>query len=442
MQTPPLDSPDERLQAWSDTRRLTGLGVASLVLALVLFLLWAALAPLDEGVPAAGLVSVDTKRKPVQHLQGGIIKSVHVHEGELVEQGQVLLTLEPASTMAGLETVRQHYLALRATESRLLAELLERPSISWHPDLLAMKQDPMAEEHMGVQQRLLLTRRSVLAATISAMEESLAGQQALLQGAQRSLVNRRKQQYLLQQELDGIRDLVKDGYAPRNRELELDRQAAEIASAIVELESNAQRLTSGVAEVRQRIYLTKQESRKELETQLAEVRREVQADAEKLTAVRQDMDRTEIRSPVKGQVIGLNVQAAGAVITTGQKLMDIVPTGAALVIEARVPPQVIDRLRLGQHCDVRFSAFAHSPQLVVEGKVDSVSNDLLSDPDTRQPYYLVRVSLTDKGRKALGQRQLQPGMMTEVVIRTGERSLLTYLAYPLVRRLAQSMKEE
>lgn len=442
MQISHLAPPDERLQAWSDTRHLTGLGLVSLLAALALFLLWAALAPLDEGVPAAGVVSVDTKRKPVQHLQGGIIKSVHVKEGDLVEQGQTLLTLEPASTMAGLETVRQHYLALRATESRLLAELLERPTISWHSDLLAMKQDPMAEEHMAVQQRLLTSRRAVLTANLTALEENLAGQQALLLGAQRSLVNRRKQQALLQEELDGIRDLVKNGYAPRNRELELDRQAADIASTIVELESNAQRLNKSISEVRQRVLLTKQEYRKEVETQLAEVRREVQADAEKLTAVKQDMERTEIRSPAKGQVLGLSVQAAGAVITTGQKLMDIVPAGAALIIEARVPPQVIDRLRLGQHCDIRFSAFAHSPQLVVEGKVDSVSNDLLSDPDTRQPYYLARVNLTEKGLRSLGQRQLQPGMMTEVVIRTGERSLLTYLAYPLVRRLAQSMKEE
>jgi protease secretion system membrane fusion protein len=132
----------------------------------------------------------------------------------------------------------------------------------------------------------------------------------------------------------------------------------------------------------------------------------------------------------------------GAVIAPGQKLMDIVPEQAPLLIEARVPPHVIDRLREGLSTQIRFSAFAHSPQLNVAGRVISVSRDLLTEPETRQSYYLARVEVTSEGMKTLGSRRMQPGMMAEVLINTGERSLLTYLTYPLVRRVAQSMKEE
>jgi protease secretion system membrane fusion protein len=132
----------------------------------------------------------------------------------------------------------------------------------------------------------------------------------------------------------------------------------------------------------------------------------------------------------------------GAVVGPGQKIMDIVPEQAPLMIEARVSPQVIDRLKEGMPTEIRFSGFAHTPQLNVAGRVVSVSRDMLTDPDTRMPYFLARVEVTDQGRQTLGTRQMQPGMMADVLIKTGERSFLAYLTYPLVRRLAQSMTEE
>ena len=122
--------------------------------------------------------------------------------------------------------------------------------------------------------------------------------------------------------------------------------------------------------------------------------------------------------------------------------MDIVPQGDPLIIEARIPPTLIDRVNAGLIADIRFSSFSHSPQLVVQGRVMSISGDLLSDTETHQPYFLARIEITEKGKKDLGLRVVRPGMAAEVVIRTGERSLLTYITYPLVRRMAQAMKEE
>ena len=122
--------------------------------------------------------------------------------------------------------------------------------------------------------------------------------------------------------------------------------------------------------------------------------------------------------------------------------MDIIPEKAELIVEARVQPQVIDRVNVNQLADIRFSAFSHSPLLLIEGRVMSVSNDLITDPEMKQSYYLARISLTAQGRKALGDKELTAGLPAEVMIKTGERSLLSYLAYPLVRRLHKSLKEE
>jgi protease secretion system membrane fusion protein len=426
----------------SQTRSATHYGLWSLIIGLGFLLAWAAFAPMDEGVPAQGLVTLDTKRKTIQHLQGGIVKEVMVREGEVVKEGQTLMILEQAVVRANLESVRQHYQALRAAESRLLAEQQNLPKIAWHSDLQNTRADSLVAQHQQIQEQLFKSRRSALQASLAALSESLAGQEALQIGSQRMLIERKTQQRLIQEELSGIQDLVKEGYMPRSKELELNRNLAEVSSVIADIESNNQRLTRSIEEVRQRMKVTRLEYQKEIENQLAEIRREVQADAEKLTAVTQDMERTEIRSPASGQVVGLTVQTVGAVIAPGQHVMDIVPEQAPLMVEARIPPHVIDRVKPGLMTDIRFSSFAHSPQLVVEGRMMSVSGDLLTDSENHQSYYLARIDLTEKGRRALASRTIQPGMMAEVVIRTGERSMLTYLMYPLVRRLAQSMKEE
>jgi len=435
---------DADLTSLADTGRAARVGLWALALGFGGFLLWAALAPLDEGVPAQSTVMVDTKRKAVQHLSGGIISRVLVQEGQQVKEGQTLIELDAATMRANFESVRQRYLSLRAMQGRLLAEQAGKEAISFHPDLQQAASDPLIQVQMQTQSQLLRTRRLALRAALAAIDENIQSQQAMLQSYDGMLAQRRSQLALVQEELANTREMVAEGYAPRNRLLELERQTADIHAAIVELLGNTQRTHGSIAELRQQAIVRQQEQRKEVETQLAEVLREVQSDAEKLTAVRADLERTEIRAPASGQVIGLAVQTVGGVIQPGQKLMDIVPTDEPLLLEARIDPHFIDRVHVGLHTDVRFSAFAHSPQLVVQGEVVSLSNDLLTEQAGNMvvAYYLARVKVTDEGMQKLGARRLQPGMQAEVVLKTGERSMLTYLLGPLVKRVAASMKEE
>ncbi len=424
------------------TGRSARIGLWALAFGFAGLLLWAGFAPLDEGVPGQGMVAIDTKRQAVQHLTGGLVKEVLVREGDHVKEGQILIRLDEAVARANFEAARQRYIGLRAMEGRLLAEQRSQTSIAFHPDVLEASQEPQVRDMVRTQKQLFVSRRAALQADLQSTEEGIQGQQGLIQAYDDILVNRKNQQALLAEELTNTRGLVKEGYAPRNRQLELERMAAESSSGIAELQGNTIRAKRTVAELRQRAIMRQQEYRKEVESQLAEVGREVPADAQKYLVAKDDLGRIEIKSPTTGQVVGLAFQSVGGVVGPGQKLMDIVPEGQALLIEARVPPHLIDRVHKDMPVDVRFSSFANSPQLVVEGKVASVSADLLVDPQTNVGYYLARVGVTVEGYKKLGQRQLQPGMPVEVIFLTGERSMLTYLLKPLTKSLAAAMKEE
>jgi protease secretion system membrane fusion protein len=425
-----------------EANRVATKGLLALGIGFGLFVIWAAFAPLDEGVPSSAIVSVETQRKAVQHLSGGIVREVKVTEGQEVEAGDVLFRLNEASARANFEGVRQRYLGLRAVQARLQAEQLAQTELVLHPDLLLAQSDPLIAIQVQTQQALLRTRVRSLQAELKSFAESIQGQEALVASSLAMQGSRQAQLRLLTEELGQTRQLVLEGYAPRNRQLELERALADVQASLYDLQGRKEQATHSIAEMRQRIERTQQVFLQEVQSQLSSVTQEVQADADKLLALEGDLERTEITAPVSGQVVGLSVQTVGAVIQSGQKLLDIVPKDESLVLDVRIAPHLIDKVYPSLNTDVRFSTFAHSPQLVVQGQVRSVSKDLITDPQSGVTFYLARVVLTKEGMGNLEGRRLQPGMPAEVVIKTGERSMLTYLIHPLTKRFAASMKEE
>jgi protease secretion system membrane fusion protein len=428
----------------ADTRQPIRLGLWVLVGGFALFLLWAAWAPLGEGVVAPAKVSIETRRLAIQHQHGGVIRSVAVLEGQPVRAGDLLIELDEATTRAGFESVRQNYLAQRAAESRLLAELSGAPAIEFHPDLKASP-DPVAMQLMSAQGQLFAARRAAFAAERSAAQEQIAGLRGQIAGLEQVLESRRARRELQDTQLQSLRALASEGYAPRNQVLRLEEEVADLRGAIADGEAQIQRARNGIAEIELRIAQRRQEVLKEVSGQLADVRREVQANEEKLIAMRAELGRTRITAPVDGQVVGLAVAGAGGVVSPGQRLMDIVPQQASLLLDAQVPPNVIDRVRAGDPAEVRFSAFADSPTLVVDGRVVSLSGDAVTEQlagGVTSTYFLARVELTPAGQQTLGNRSMHPGMPAEVLIKTGERSMLTYLLHPLTKRVAAAMKEE
>lgn len=428
----------------TDTKPVIRLGFWVLVVGFGLFLLWAAFAPLDEGVSAPATVSIETRRKTVQHMQGGVVKSVLAKEGAEVKADDVLVVLDDAATRAGYEAIRQNYLTQRAFESRLMAEVTGAATITFHPDLLTAN-DPVALQHRAVQQQIFSARRAAQAAEISAARQAITGLEGQIVGMQQMLESRRNQTAIQARQLANVQGLAEEGFAPRNQALQLEQVQAELRTGLADMQTNLQRTQNAIAETRLRIAQRESEYLKEVSGQLAEVRREVQANQERLAAITNELQRTQIRAPVGGQIIGLALHGPGGVVTPGQRLMDIVPRGESLLLDAKVPPQVIDRVKIGEAVEVRFLAFADTPQLVVHGKVVSLSGDAVAEQTGNGgliSYYLARVELTPEGHKALAGRSMQPGMPAEVLIKTGERSLLTYLLHPLLKRVAAAMTEE
>ncbi len=428
----------------TDTRSTIRLGFIALVVGFGGFLVWAAYAPLDEGVPATASVTIDTKRKAIQHQSGGIIRQVAVREGQRVKAGDTLVELDDGATRANFESIRQNYMAQRAAESRLLAELERRDSINFHKDLLGASDDPVIKQHIVTQTDLFQSRRASLRSELAAFDESIAGQEATLSGIRLQMENRKIQAQKQGEQLKNIAELAAEGYVPRNQVLTLEQSQAELSAVQAELNASKTRTERAIAEIKLRKAQRLSDGAKEVGAQLADVRRDVQAGREKLDAITAELGRVKIKAPVDGQVVGLAIASVGGVASPGQKLMDIVPHEEGVVLEARVPTQFIDRVRTSDLVAVRFSAFARTPQLVVDGVINSISSDVVSEqtPAGTVSYYLARVSLTSEGIKQLGERHLQPGMTAEVLIKTGERSLLTYLLHPLTKRIAAAMKEE
>jgi protease secretion system membrane fusion protein len=408
------------------------------------FLLFAALVPLDEGVPTHGVVVIDTKRKVVQHISGGIVKEVLVREGQLVKKDEPLIRLGSSTVKANFETIRQQYYSLKAIEARLIAEQIGSKNINFDPVLLkAVKEDPKLNSQILIQNQLLIARQASLRSAIGILRETSLGYESMVKSSAEIGQNKFKQLESLEHEFKGIRDLVSQGFLPQNKLQEFERNIAEIKSQIADNSSNQIRAKQSILEFKQRELSALSEHQREIEQQLSELRPDLQSMTEKFKAVSEELQGIEIKSPVEGQVVGLTVQTIGSVIQPAQKIMDIVPNQEELILETKIPPNLIDRIKLNDDVDVRFSGFSDTPQLVVSGVLSTISADTISEPNSNNPpYYLARVTITAEGLKKLGERKMQPGMMVEVVIKTGSRTLLNYLIHPLIKRISASMKEQ
>lgn len=426
----------------TDTSRPAIIGVTILVGGLLAFVLWASLAPLDEGAPAMGTITVESKRKVVQHLTGGIVKKILVKESQEVKAGDSLILLDDTTTKANFDAARQQYYSLQAQADRLHAEATRAEKITFAPGLLDAKDDPVAAENMASQQHLFMTRRAALQGELSILAANQRGAEEQILGLEAQARGKKEQLKFVQEQLEGSRGLAKEGYLPRIRLFEEERLASDLLASSTELQSTVLRAKNSAFEAKQRLEQRQRDFQKEVETQFSDVRRESLVAAERLRSLREDFARANIRSPVDGFVSGLAAFTVGSVIAPAARLMDIVPKDEALIIEIKIDPAIIDRIHPGLTVDINMHAFTNDPGLVLEGVLDSVSADLVFENNPNiPPHYLGRVRVTPAGLKKLGSRVLLPGMPAQVTIKTGERTLVQYMLKPLLMRLSGAMKE-
>ena len=406
------------------------------------FLGWAALAPLDKGVAVSGKVMVSGHRKVVQHPSGGIVERIDVRDGDKVVAGQVLIRLKETPLLGQAQSLRSQFYGSLASEARLNAERDGVASVSFPTELTALASEPEVASNLALQRQLFDSRRQALLLDQQGIDESIAGAEAQLRGVRDSQASKVLQRTALAEQLQGLRELAREGYIPRNRLLDSERVYAQVLGSISEDYGRIGQLQRQVLEMRLKIRQLAEEYQKEVRTQLADTRVRTEDLRNRLTSAEFELANSQLRAPVAGIVVGLDVFTEGGVIKPGQALMEIVPQGEPLLVEARVPVELADKVHAGLPVELMFSAFSQSTTPRVAGEVMLVSADRQVDERTDEPYYTLRAQVTEAGMAQLAGLQIRPGMPVEAFVRTGERSMLNYLFKPLLDRTHMALVEE
>jgi HlyD family type I secretion membrane fusion protein len=419
------------------------LGLAVIVLALGGFGTWAAVAPIASAVIAAGFVTVDTSRKEVQHLEGGTVKELLVRDGDAVKAGDVLIRLDETRAKASLGILQARYDAARALRSRLLAERDEAEVIGFPEDLVAVENDdPKVRELLVGQQNLFEARRRSLEGEVEILESQVTQLHDDITGIEAQQVAKERQIVLIHEEAGSLKDLLDKGYADRPRFLALQREIARLEGERGEHVSEIARAKTRIGETRLQVIQLHSDFREQVVTELRSLQTELADLEERLSAAKHTLAHIEIRAPTDGIVVGLGVHTIGAVIQGGETLMEIVPADDKLLIEAKVKPEDIDNVVVGQDAEVRFTAFKQRTTPTVQGEIIYVSADRVVDERLGQAYYIARAAVADEQVARLGERKLQPGMPAEVMIKTGDTTALHYLAQPLLDGMNRAWREE
>ncbi|MFJ5440577.1 HlyD family type I secretion periplasmic adaptor subunit [Pectobacterium sp. CHL-2024] len=403
-------------------------------------LLWAGMAPLDKGVGVSGRVIVADNRKAVQPVSSGRIASLTVRDGDRVQAGQVLATLDQTPAQAQRDNLITQLQEAFAGEARLLAERDDLNTIAFPAP--TEQHSTVTQQIQIAQQQLFISRRAALQQERAAIQAAIIGAKAQSQGSQALLASSQTQFQIISEQLRGLRPLAQEGYIARNRLLDVERQAAQLAGAIAQERNNQVQLQQQVVELEQKIQQRQNEYQKEVRAQLADTQRSIQDLTQRLKTAEYELQHTHIRAPASGTVVGLALHTEGGVVNSGQMLMEIVPEGHPLLIDAQLPIELVDRVSNGLPVELLFSAFNQSTTPRISGVVALIGADQLVEQQTGKPYYALRIHVDEQGKQQLAGLDVRPGMPVQAFIRTGERSLLNYLFKPLSDRLHLALTEE
>jgi len=406
---------------------------------------WAATSELAGAVIASGQIVVDTNVKKVQHPAVGIVKELHVRTGDRVKAGDLLIRLDDTQIRASLEMVRHSLDELTSRRARDEVERDGAPEVTFPPDLLARQSDPLVARIIEGERNLFATRRSSRAGQRALLRAQIAELDEQIRGTKEQLTAKDKEIEWVKQELKGTRELWQKNLIQLGRLTAQEREAARLEGDHGVLLAQIAQNRGKVAETELRIIQIDEDLRTEVSKDLAENRAKTSELTERRIAAEDQLRRVEIRAPHEGVVHELAVHTVGGVIKEGEPIMLIVPDGEKLLVEAKVQPQDIDQLYIGQPAALRFSAFNQRTTPEVNGTVSLVSADVVQDTRVGQnapPYYMVRVSISPEELEKLGDVKLMPGMPVEVFIRTHERTALSYLVRPVHDQIARAFKEK
>jgi membrane fusion protein, type I secretion system len=444
----PVPGPLSHIPEPAEARRI---GIAPLVAAgcavVALFFAgfggWSAVAVLKSAALAPGVVVVESSRKTVKHLEGGIVAEILVSEGQRVAAGDLLIRLDATQARAKLEQLGAALLADEAAAARLRAERDGLAEISW-PSLMAEEGGEPARigALKASQEKLFHARRAAREGQAAILRQKIAQSREEIAGLRGAIGSQERELSLLDEQIADYTKLLEKGLVDKPRVLEVKRRQAEIAGERLKNEAAIARAEQVIAEAEIRIAELETERVNAAAEELQQLERDMPQVREQIAAAKDVVRRIEIRAPLGGRVVDLKVHTPGGVIGEGEALLDIVPDYERLLVDAEIDPGDIDVVRAGQTAEVRFTAFHQRELRPLKGRLISVSADRLVDERSGRAYYLGRIELLEDPSAVLHEAEVMPGMQAEAIILTGESTVLGYLTRPIGRTFERALRED
>ncbi|MCU7836176.1 MAG: HlyD family type I secretion periplasmic adaptor subunit [gamma proteobacterium symbiont of Taylorina sp.] len=418
------------------------IGMALIVIVFGFLMGWSFIAPLDSAAYAPGFVVVESYRKTIQHLEGGIVKEIKIKEAQLVNKGDLLIVLDDTQLKAQMEIFETQYVSELALLGRLKAERDNQQDIDFNDYLQHKRENNSIAEILQTQEQVFKSRKVAREGEIDVLNQRIDQLEEQINGLLELQKSDEKQIRLYSEEIIEFRDLLKKGFTDKTRMRDMQRRVAELQGEVARNSSDI--VSSKIKKGETKLQIIQIENQHQLEVAelLSQAVTKINDLQERRLAIQDKLLRTKIIAQDSGMVLGLSVHTLGGVISPGKPILEIVPQGEDLIIEARVSPTDIDKVHTGLISEVRFSSFKSATTPIVEGEVISVSADSLVDQNTGAPYYLARIRVTPEGYKNLGELKLLPGMPADTLIKIGERTVFEYLMQPASNAFARSFIED
>jgi HlyD family secretion protein len=403
---------------------------------------WSTFAPLESAAIAPGVVEVESSRKTVQHLEGGIVREILVTDGDTVRTGQTLIRLDATGARAELQSIRGQFWDARAREARLLAEQYGHDRVSFPDELESLKtENPSVAAILAGQQNIFETRRQVVQSQAAVIREKMLQVEKEIEGLKAQEIAAAKRADIVREEVATVVILVNKGFERRPRLLGLEREMADIDGRRGETTAQISRAEQVISESQATLLKLESDRQNEIAQSLRETQNQIFQLRERMQAADDQLLRTEVKAPEDGVVTDLQIHTPGGVIAAGARLMDLIPQQDRLIVNARVRPEDIGAVRPGLSADVHLLPYNQRRIPRLKGAVTHVSADRLLDKRTDQPYYLAKIRLQDERIAELGGVQIIPGMPTQVFIKTGQSTVALYALRPLLDSFSSAFRE-
>ena len=424
------------------TRGVALVGYLAIILFAGVFGVWAATAPLSGAAIVYGVIAAAGQNQIVQHLEGGIIRQIHVHEGDRVMAGDPLFTMDATRARASLNTLTKQWINLRARKARLEAQRDGADVVAFDDELIALAGENGLAEVLEEQRAEFAARQARFNSESVILHQRVAAGGEAIVGFQSQKKALEEQLAVVDEETERKKMLLGQGLTNRSEYTALLRAQAELVGQIGSITAQMEQTRTQIVEAREQLVRQQTQLVEQSLTELNDANAKIGEVEEQLAAARDVLDRVVVRAPSDGVIISIKQNTPGSVVRPGEELAQLLPTSSELIVEAHLRPTDIDIVRRGQDAELRFVALNRRTTPQVPGTVTFVSPDRLVDPVNGQPYFVARLRITDDLPPEIDRSEIYPGMPVEALISTGERTFLEYLTKPLADSFTRAFREE